>query len=151
MMLRQFKFEHEVYASLSCVPMAARRKLDRVGLKVSLSQWQELRRGERLAICHLPADLPEERAAIRLFVEEVVRDRSGAAAKELPIEARESADPPVAPAPSLVERARAAGVTLGQREWDRLDPDERYALMKLGGGVEASHNLVAALRELLGR
>jgi len=148
-MLRQFKFEQEVYATLSCVPMAARRKLDSVGLKISLNQWQQLGRGERLAICHLPAELPEEREALRLLLEEAVRNRCGAAVKELPPEARESAEPPRSPAARLVERAHAAGITLGQREWDRLDPDERYALMKLGGGPEASHNLPAALKELI--
>jgi hypothetical protein len=148
-MLRKFKFEQEVYATLSCVPMATRRKLDRVGLKISLSQWQQLGRGERLAICHLPTELPEEREAIRLLLEEAVRNRCGAAVKELPTAARESAEPPASPTPPLVERARAVGVALGQREWDRLDPDERYALMKLGGGADASHNLMAALKELI--
>jgi hypothetical protein len=150
-MLRQFKFEQEVYATLSCVPMAARRKLDRVGLKISLSQWQQLGRGERLAICHLPAGLAEEREAIELFVREAVNHRCGTAVKELPPATRESAEPPLAPTAQLIEHARAAGVALGQGEWDRLDPDERYALMKLGGGTEASHNLKAALRELIER
>src|SRR5438128_12459660 len=129
-MLRQFKFEQEVYETLSCVPMAARRKLDRVGLKISLNQWQQLGRGERLAICHLPAELTEEREAIRLLVQEAVHNRCAAVVKELPLEARESAEPPSVAAPRLIERARAAGIELGQREWDRLDSDERYALMK---------------------
>jgi hypothetical protein len=150
-MLRQFKFEQEVYATLSCVPMAARRKLDRVGLKISLSQWQQLGRGERLAICHLPAELPEEREALDLLVREAVNNRCGTAVKELPADARESAEPPASPAAELVERARTAGVTFGQREWDRLDADERYALTKLGGGAEASHNFAAALKELVER
>ena len=150
-MLRQFKFEQEVYATLSCVPMAARRKLDRIGLKVSLSQWQQLGRGERLAICHLPAELPDEWEAIRTLLEEAVRARCNTAVKELPLEARASAEPPASPPATLVERARAAGITLGQSEWDRLDGDERYALMKLGGGAEASHNLTAALKELIER
>jgi len=149
-MLRRFKFEDEIYESLSCVPMAARRKLDRVGLKISLKQWQQLGRGERLAICHIPADSAEECDAVRLFVAEAIRNHCGVDAKELPLSDREAADPPAAPTPSLVERAQAAGFALGQREWDKLDRDERYALLKLGGGVETSHNLKAALRELIG-
>jgi hypothetical protein len=39
---------------------------------------------------------------------------------------------------------------LNQPAWERLDPDARYALIKLGGGGEQSHNFVAALRELIG-
>ncbi len=149
-MLRRFKFEDEVYESLSCVPMAARRKLDRVGLKISLKQWQQLGRGERLAICHLPAESAEECEAVRVFVAEAVRNHCGVEAKELPLSDREAADPPALPPAILIERARAAAITLGQREWDKLDRDERYALMKLGGGSETSHNLRAALRELIG-
>jgi len=49
-MIRKFKFEDEMHESLQCVPMAVRRKLDRVGLKVGLEQWKALDRGERLAI-----------------------------------------------------------------------------------------------------
>src|SRR5262249_52580966 len=41
-MIRQFQFEAEIYQSLSCVPMQARRKLDAVGIKVHLAQWQQL-------------------------------------------------------------------------------------------------------------
>jgi hypothetical protein len=149
-MIRRFKFEDEVHHSLACVPMAVRRKLDRVGVKVSLEQWQTLAQHERLAICHLPTASDEERAALRTFLEETVRARSGAAAKALPDEVRHSAEPPAAPPQRLVENAQSAGITLSQSVWDQLDPDERYALIKLGGGAERSHNFVTALHELIG-
>jgi len=147
--MRYFKFEDEVHQSLSCVPMTVRRKLDRIGVKISLEQWQALGRGERLAICHLPVEEAEECNAVRTFIEEALENRSVGASKELSGEARLSADPPATPPAPLVERARAAGVVIAQTEWDRLDADERYALIKLGGGKEASHNLIAALHELV--
>ncbi|MFI5351533.1 MAG: nitrate reductase associated protein [Candidatus Binatales bacterium] len=37
-MIRQFRFEAEIYESLSCLPMQARRKLDAVGVKIGLAQ-----------------------------------------------------------------------------------------------------------------
>ncbi len=46
-MIRKFKFEDEIYESLNCLPMAARRKLDSLGVKLSLAQWEQLGRGER--------------------------------------------------------------------------------------------------------
>lgn len=150
-MIHQFKFEDEVHQSLSCVPMAVRRKLDCVGVKISLEQWQRLGRGERLAICHLPIASGEEVEALRLFIHEAVQNRCGTTPKELPAEARAAAEPPDAPPALLVERAQAAGITLGPREWERLDSDERYALIKLGGAREPSHNLLAGLNELLNR
>src|ERR1700680_1550467 len=80
-MIRHFKFEDEVHHSLACVPMAMRRKLDRVGVKVSLEQGHGLARHERLAICHLPTASGEECDALKTFLEEVVRARSGTATK----------------------------------------------------------------------
>ena len=87
---------------------------------------------------------------MRTFLEEAVRARSGTAAKALSEEVRRSAEPPAAPPVRLIENAKAAGITLSQPAWDRLDADERYALIKLGGGADQSHNFVTALRELLG-
>ena len=149
-MIRRFKFEDEVHHSLACVPMAVRRKLDCVGVKVSLEQWQALAQHERLAICHLPTASDEERDALRTFLEEAVRARSGSATKSLSDDVRRSAEPPAAPPVRLVENAQTAGITLSHAVWGRLDADERYALIKLGGGAEQSHNFVTALRELIG-
>lgn len=148
-MIRRFKFEDEMHHSLACVPMAVRRKLDRVGVKVSLEQWQALAHHERLAVCHLPTDSPEEREAVKTFVEESVKARAGTTTKALSEEVKRSAEPPGTPPAPLVENARAAGVTLNQPIWARLDADARYALIKLGGGDKQSHNFVAALQELI--
>jgi hypothetical protein len=149
-MIRRFQFEAEIYETFSCVPMAGRRKLDRVGLKVSLEQWQKLGRGERLMICHAPAESDEECDALRLFVREVTFARCGVIPKDLPDEVRQGATPPAAPPPQLIDNAKAAGVTITQNAWDGLDDDERYALIKLGGGAPQSHNLEVALAEFLG-
>ncbi|HUA36347.1 MAG TPA: nitrate reductase associated protein [Candidatus Binataceae bacterium] len=148
-MIRQFQFEAEVYESLSCVPMQARRKLDAVGVKIHLAQWQQLTMGEKLMICHAPAELEDERVALRLFIEEVTLARSGSCPKELPEEARGSARPPLSPPHHLVANARELGVDLTQAAWNSLDDDERYALIKLGGEAKVSHNLKAALGEFL--
>jgi hypothetical protein len=146
-MMRKFQFEADVYESLNCLPMAARRKLDALGIKVHLSQWEQFGRGERLMICHAPADTEEERSALRTFIEEVAISRTGSAAEVLPQEARQSASPPAHPPLSLVQNARALGVELDGEAWARLDDDERYALIKLGDAKKPSHNLKPALRE----
>jgi hypothetical protein len=148
-MMRQFDFEAEIYESLSCLPMAARRKLDRLGLKISLEQWQRFSRGERLMICHAPASMPEECEVLRLFVHEVAVTRSGFPPRPLSDESQQEAEPPAEPPPSLVANANALGIAVTAREWERLDDDERYALIKLGGVRRPSHNFKAALQELL--
>lgn len=148
-MIRRFQFEAEIYESLSCVPMQARRKLDAVGIKIGLAQWQQLGRGERLMICHAPANLPEECEALRVFVAEATMNRAGSAPKELPAEARRGANPPPSPPERLVAHARSFGRNLTQDNWNALDDDERYALVKLGDVERPSHNLPAALAEFL--
>jgi hypothetical protein len=148
-MIRQFQFEAEIYDSLSCVPMAARRKLDRLGIKIGLQQWRQLGRGERLMICHAPAENVDECGALRLFIEEATILHSGTPPRELDDEVRRSALPPATPPSIVVHNAAAAGVTITQKEWDRLDDDQRYALIKLGGVDKPSHNFKAALAELI--
>ncbi len=148
-MIRQFQFEAEVYESLSCVPMQARRKLDAIGIKIHLAQWQQLSRGERLMICHAPATLDDERAALRIFIEEATLARTGTPPKELGEAARRGARPPASPPGVLVVNARERGVELTQAAWNSLDDDERYALVKLGADGKVSHNLKAALNEFL--
>jgi hypothetical protein len=148
-MMRQFEFESEIYQSLSCLPMAARRKLDRLGLKISLEQWQQFSRGERLMICHAPDNSPDECDVLRLFIHEVAVSRSGLPPRALADKSRDAAKPPADPPPVLVANADALGVALTGREWERLDDDERYALIKLGGALRPSHNFTAALHELV--
>ena len=148
-MMRQFNFEAEIYESLSCLPMAARRKLDRLGLKISLEQWQRLSRAERLMICHAPASMPDECEVLRLFIHEAVLAQSGFPPRQLSDEGRKEAEPAAEPPAALVANANRLGVALTTREWERLDDDERYALIKLGGPARPSHNFKAALDELL--
>lgn len=146
-MLRLFAFEDQTYCTPDCIPLTMRRKLDRAGLKIGLGDWRSLGQGERLALCHLPAEQPDEVEALRTFLREAVKRASGAEPKELPEPMRAVAEPPSELPAALAEAAARAGVTLTQAMWDRLDGDQRYALLKLGLGARANHNLHPALEE----
>jgi hypothetical protein len=146
-MIRKFKFEDEMHESLQCVPMAVRRKLDRVGLKIGLEQWKSLDRGERLAICHFPVDSADECDSLGVFIREAMKRRFGVEPKALSEAQRASAEPPVSPPARVVSHARAQGFDLNASVWSRLDSDERFALMKMGDAETPSHNLGAALKE----
>jgi hypothetical protein len=150
-MIRKFEFEADIYESLNCLPMAARRKLDALGIKVHLAQWEQFGRGERLMICHAPADTEEERSALRTFIEEVAMARTGSPTQVLPEEARQSAYPPAHPPLNLVQNAHAFGLELDGEAWAGLDDDQRYALIKLGDAKKPSHNLKPALREFFSK
>jgi hypothetical protein len=146
-MIRKFKFEAEIYKSLNCLPMTARRKLDAVAIKLHRAQWEQLGRGERLMICHAPADSEEEQIALRTFIEEVALARTDSPAKILSDDARRSANPLDRRPHVLAQHARVAGVELDDKAWAALDHDQRYALIKLGGSERPSHNLELALQE----
>jgi hypothetical protein len=144
-MFRHFHFEEDIYCTLDCVPMTVRRKLDRIGLKVHLAQWQGLGQGERLAVCHLPAEQSDECEALRTFIVEAVKRTSGVEPNELPPEQRLGAEPPKEVPARLVADAAAGGAVLTQAMWERLDEDERYMLTKL---EKRNDKLALALREL---
>src|SRR6202167_6609592 len=127
-MIRKFKFEGEMHESLQCVPMAVRRKLDRVGLKIGLEQWKSLDRGERLAICHLPVDSTEECDALGVFIREAMQRRFGVEPKLLTDAQRASADPPASAPSRVVANARAQGFDLNVQTWSRLHRHARVAL-----------------------
>ena len=146
-MIRKFKFEDEMHESLQCVPMAVRRKLDRVGLKIGLEQWKSLDRGERLAICHFPVESAEELDGLGVFIREAMNRRFGAEPKTLTDAQRAMAEPPASPPSRVVANARAQGFNLNSEVWSRLDDDERFALMKMADAKTPSHNLGAALKE----
>jgi len=143
---RRFAFEGDIHASLACVPLVVRRKLDLAGLKISLAGWQTLPRHERLALCHLPADTGEDVAVYA----EVLRGcsaRAGVPLSPLPGAPVSSGD---WSAPAVIERVRAR---LGPGAIDeaavaRLGEEERYALYKLAEPRREPEKLVLLAREL---
>ena len=119
------------------IARSMRRKLDRI-----TSAQRQARRA--VAMCHLPAQEPEECDALRSFVIEAVKRVSGAEPSygAGPTPRRRSRRLP----PSLVADARSAGVALTQQMRDWLDGDQRYVLTKLVGPAKSGCDCAA--REL---
>jgi hypothetical protein len=117
------------------------------GLNFILAQWEQLGRGDRLMICHAPADSEEEQSALRTFIEEVALARTDSPAKILSDDARRSANAPDHPPQVLVQHVRAFGIELNDTAGAALNDDQRCALIKLGDSERPSHNLELALQE----
>jgi hypothetical protein len=146
-MYRRFVFEGDIHASLSCVPLVIRRKLDLAASKISLAGWQALSRAERLSLCHLPVDSADDLAVYR----EVLQ--AFAARAGVPLEPLwgEPCSPADWAAPALLPRLREK---LGEHEHPsaellaRLGEEERYALHKLSEPRRGPDKLRLLLGEL---
>jgi hypothetical protein len=68
---------------LELMPRAVRDKLDRVGLKIHLAEWQALEMSGREQLRDLPCGSPEEIAEYASIVERLVRAASGKAPDRL--------------------------------------------------------------------
>lgn len=131
-MFRRFDFEKEIYPTLEFVPMSVRRKLDLVGVKLHLNQWQALSRAERLIVCHFPAESPEECTVLADFLREAVKRRADAELKTITPTPHDRADKAEKAPPEVTELA--AKLKLPEMRWSLFDPDERFALNKLARG-----------------
>ena len=128
-MFRRFEFEKDVYESLDLVPMAVRRKLDLLGLKLHLKQWQSLSRSERLVVCHFPVGSAEEMDVLAAFVREAVMRRDGSDLKEIPPAVSEVQSKPARIPPDAEQLI--CQLKLLEQTWYRFDPDEQFALARL--------------------
>ena len=124
-----FRFEDDFVATLRCIPMGVRMKLDQAGIKVSLKEWSKLVQEERRELAESPTATPADLDAFGRRVDALVTARMGLAPKRMPPPAPEwEAD--AAPA-DLADKARDEGFVLTVDTWRRLAPLQRFALCKL--------------------
>jgi hypothetical protein len=143
-----FAFEDDFVASLRCIPMAVRLKLDRSGVKLSLRQWSRFSRDDRRELLDAPCATAAELEAYRSRLVELVALRAREAVKPLPEPSqalRELGDdaPPV-----VTSYALSVGVPPPTtRQWRRLTELQRFALIKLTRDNHDNVNFLPAMRE----
>ncbi|HEY8616106.1 nitrate reductase associated protein [Phenylobacterium sp.] len=142
-----FAFEQDFVASLRCIPMAVRFKLDRVGIKLTLRQWSRFTRADRQALLQAPCATDAEAAAWRDHLEDLVTARAAQQAGAL-------AEPPCGSwrAPAPPEQVLRHAASLGLRPptpaaWAGLPELRRFALVKLSRDNHDNVNFAPALRE----
>ena len=75
--------DHAAEERLELMPRGVRDKLDRVGIKLHLRDWQQLSIGERERLRDLPCTAAEEITAYAAQVEQYVRRVTGRAPEPL--------------------------------------------------------------------
>jgi hypothetical protein len=148
-MEKYFEFEQQLNADLSCPPLAARQKLDALGMKISRNQWLALEMNERRQLRDMPVRNNAEKHEFAKFVDRIVKERSGESPTQLSPEKRIAAVPTDALPAAIAEKARELGYELEATSWHRLDYDQRYALLKFGSDPRRRRKFAAALKEFL--
>jgi len=142
-----FQFEQDFAATLHCVPMAVRLKLDTCGVKLSLAQWNQFDRAERQQLMDLPCDAPATIAIYRDYLTALIEHHQSGPLKTLALDPQ----PPWAEAeaipPAVQQRAEGLGHPLTLAQWQGLTPLQRFALIKLSRPSHENHNFLPALQE----
>ncbi|MEH2079357.1 MAG: nitrate reductase associated protein [Nostoc sp.] len=142
-----FQFEADFVDSLRCIPMQVRCKLDTCGIKLKLSDWNQMTIDERQALVELPCTTKTEIQSYREYIEQLIIQRTGIPTTKLPIEPHPAwLDSATVPA-SLQEKAQEIGVTLTQQNWADLTPLQRFALIKLSHPGHENKNFPRAIAE----
>ncbi|MBD2437071.1 nitrate reductase associated protein [Nostoc sp. FACHB-110] len=142
-----FTFEADFVDSLRCIPMQVRYKLDTCGIKLKLSDWHELTQAEREALVELPCTTQTEIEAYQQYLQQLILERTGTPASQLPIEAYPLwMDSSVIPA-NLQEKAQEFGVQLTLEDWMNLSPLQRFVLIKLSRPGHENKNFPRAIAE----
>jgi hypothetical protein len=142
-----FQFEADFVESLRCIPMQVRMKLDTCGVKLKLSHWHQFSSQERQALVTMPCTTIEEANVYRQFLQQLVTEKTGAPAGELPLDLHPPwLDKQTIPR-QLQEQVDHFGVTITSQQWATLTPLQRFALIKLSRPSHENKNFLPALKE----
>jgi hypothetical protein len=146
-MTQFFQFEADFVASLRCIPMQVRFKLDTCGVKLKLPHWHQLTPAERQALVMLPCSTPTEIEHYRTSLRTLVHAHSGEYPADLPIDASPSWENSHQIPAEVVNQGEAIGHRLTLEHWARLTPLQRFALIKLSRSSHENKNFLPALQE----
>lgn len=143
-----FDFERDFVATLRCIPMSVRFKLDLCGVKLSLRQWSRFTSEDRHELLMAPCDSPDDLEGLRARLNDLVALRAGETMTLL-ADAPHSDWAQVQATPDLVTR-HAKSVNLSPptaAQWASLSEIQRFVLVKLTRDNHDNINFGPALRE----
>ncbi|HEY9700854.1 MAG TPA: nitrate reductase associated protein [Allocoleopsis sp.] len=142
-----FQFEGDFVDSLQCIPMSVRLKLDTCGIKLKLNQWNHFNREQRQVLIELPCNNSEEINTYRERLQELILGQTGTAASELPIDDHpqwlNTETIPI----EVQEKAQEFNVNISLEQWEKLQPLQRFALIKLSRSSHENSNFLPAFKE----
>lgn len=142
-----FQFEDEFVATLRCIPMIVRYKLDTCGVKLKLSHWSHFSQEERQTLVEKPCTTAEEIQAYRDWLQQLVIEYTQSPANDLPVEPYPAWMDATQIPQTIQEKTQEIGVKITLEQWVALTPVQRFALIKLSRPSHENHNFLPALQE----
>ncbi|HZY79883.1 MAG TPA: nitrate reductase associated protein [Cyclobacteriaceae bacterium] len=143
-----FKFESDfVEPGIKCIPMIVRFKLDACGIKLKLAEWSRMTIAERDFFSNAPCTSQDEIKEYRGKLQQLVLDRMGSPADEIPVEQYPLWSKTDQIPESVSNMFAAQGVTVTLHEWQLLDDLQRFALLKLSRPGHENKNFMKAVAE----
>jgi hypothetical protein len=142
-----FQFEDDFVASLRCIPMIVRYKLDTCGVKLKLAHWNEFPQTERQTLVEQPTTTPSDIQSYRNLLQQLAEKYTDIPLKDLPVEENPAwLDCHTIPE-TVQQKSEETGVKLTLEQWQNLTPVQRFALIKLSRPSHENHNFLPALKE----
>ena len=149
-MFRRFQYESQYYTTLSRLPLDVRRKLDLVGLKISLKDWLAFSLEERAVLCHLPNDSVDEQQAFQAFLDFLSRKYLGRSIQTTEPMSASLWNGETVPEPVLL-KSTDFNAAVTRQEWTQWHDHDRYALYKTAISTNQPEAFAQVLNELRGR
>jgi hypothetical protein len=142
-----FQFEDDFVASLRCIPMIVRYKLDTCGVKLKLEHWNHFPQTERQTLVEQPTTTPSDIQSYRNLLQQLAEKYTDIPLKDLPVEENPAwLDCHTIPE-TVQQKSEETGVKLTLQQWQNLTPVQRFALIKLSRPSHENHNFLPALKE----
>lgn len=142
-----FQFEDDFVASLRCIPMIVRYKLDTCGVKLKLEHWNHFPQTERQTLVEQPTTTPSDIQSYRNLLQQLAEKYTDIPLKDLPVEENPAwLDCHTIPE-TVQQKSEETGVKLTLEQWQNLTPVQRFALIKLSRPSHENHNFLPALKE----
>ncbi|WP_413174811.1 nitrate reductase associated protein [Anabaena azotica] len=146
-MTELFAFEADFVDNLRCIPMLVRYKLDTCGIKLRLSDWNQMNLSERANLVKLPCSTATEIQSYQEYLQNLILELTGTPATKLPVESLPPWMNTTTLPPSLEEKLQEIGVTITLQQWGMLTPLQRFVLIKLSRSGHENKNFPKAMAE----
>jgi hypothetical protein len=142
-----FEFEAEFVATLRCIPMQVRYKLDTCGIKLKLQHWLSFSNGDRQKLIDRPCETDREIEDYRQNLRSQVFAYFNTYPSDLPIDQEPAWMQTAAIPTSVVQHAQELNFAIATSQWQNLTPLQRFALIKLSTSNHENNNFLPALQE----